>query len=83
MVRLTSVPTSSGRVGTQVAVEVEDLLGAAPVEEDRPGEDHRADRVQAELERRDDAEVAAAAAQAPQQLAVLVLVAVDVAGRRR
>ena len=37
-------------------------------EEEQPELDHRADRVERELERRDDAEVAAAAAQRPEQV---------------
>ena len=45
-------------------------------EEDQPGVHDRPDRVQGELELRDDAEVAAAAAQAPEQVGVLALAGV-------
>ena len=65
-----------GQLAHPVAVEAQHLLGAVAREEDRAGQHHRADRVQPELERRRDAEVAAAAAQAPEQLGVLVLAGV-------
>ena len=45
--------------------------------EDRPCIDHRPEGMQVELELRDDAEVAAAAAQPPEQLRVLGLAGVD------
>ena len=74
--RLTSVVSSSGSVAHPVAVEAQHLFGAVAGEEDRAGQHHRADRMQPELERGHDAEVAAAAAQAPEQLGVLVLAGV-------
>ena len=61
-----------GRARHVVAVGAPDAgrLGARP--QHHPGEDDRADRVQVERQLGDDAEVAAAAAQAPQQLAVAI-----------
>ena len=65
-----------GQLAHPVAVEAQHLFGAVAGEEDRAGQQHRADRVQPELERGRDAEVPAAAAQAPQQLGILVLAGV-------
>ena len=55
------------RVGDELAVDAHDLAGLIDRVEDRPAVDV-VDRVQAELERGDDAEVAAAAAQRPEQV---------------
>ena len=57
-----------GRLGDEVAVEAQHLGRVLERVVDRAGQHGRADRVQPVLERRDDAEVAAAAAQAPEQL---------------
>ena len=65
-----------GQLAHPVAVEAQHLFGAVAREEDRAGQQHRADRVQPVLERGRDAEVPAAAAQAPQQLGILVLAGV-------
>ncbi len=63
-----------GAVADPVAVEAQDLAGALSGVEDRAGEDRRARPGGAwYVERGRDAEVPAAAAQAPEQLAVLVL----------
>ena len=56
---------------------------AVEAEEEQPEVDQRADRVERELERRDDAEVAAAAAQRPEQIGVLVRRGAHDARRRR
>ena len=61
-----------GRVLDEVAVEPEHGLRVLELEQDRSAVD-LAHRVQPELERRDDAEVAAAAADRPEQVVVLVL----------
>ena len=55
-----------GRARRPVAEAAQQVAVGVGRVEDRPGVDHRADRVQRELELRDDAEVAAAAAQAPE-----------------
>src|SRR5262245_32934023 len=60
-------------VAYEVAVEAKDLRGVRRVPEDGPGEGRGPDRVEAELERGDDAEIAAAASQRPEQVGVLVL----------
>src|SRR3546814_7826622 len=52
-----------GSVADEVAVEPEDLPGVGRVPEDGPGQNGGPDGVQAELERGDHAEVAAAAPQ--------------------
>src|SRR5215468_7214057 len=62
-----------GSVADEVAVEAEDLLGVGRVPEDGPGQDGGPDGVEAELERGDHAEVAAASSQRPEQVGVLVL----------
>ena len=59
------------QVACEVAVEAHDLLGAVARIEDRAGGHGRADRVQIELEGGDDAEIASAAAQAPEEVGVL------------
>ena len=56
--------------------EAHDLGGLLERPEGRAG-DHGADRVQPEPERSDDAEVAAAAAESPQQVGVLLLACLD------
>ena len=61
-----------GGVGHEVAVEAQQLGGGRARVQDHPRVDDRADRVQPELERGHDAEVAAAALEAPEQLGVLV-----------
>src|SRR3546814_14610494 len=57
-----------GSVADEVAVEPEDLPGVGRVPEDGPGQNGGPDGVQAELERGDHAEVAAAAPQRPKQV---------------
>ena len=69
--------SSSGAAGGELAVEAQHLGGVVERVEDRPGEHDRPDRVQAVLERRDDAEVPAAAAHAPEQIRVVVLAGGD------
>src|SRR5262245_57493137 len=58
------------RARDEVAVEGEDLTGSRRGVQDEAGEDGRPDSVQLILERRDDAEVAAAAAEAPEEVGV-------------
>ena len=83
VVRLTSAVTSSDAPGAQSRnARRRSRVGVGRVE-DRPGVDDRADRVQLELELRDDAEVAAAAAQPPEQVGVLASRSRARAGRRR
>ena len=65
-----------GRRGDELAVEAQHLAGVLERVEDRPGQHDRPDRVQPVLERGDDAEVAAAAADAPEQVGVLSSLAV-------
>ena len=62
--------------GEELAVGGEDGAAALDRPERRAG-DHGVDLVEAELERGDDAEVAAAAAQRPEQVRVLVLARAD------
>ena len=65
-----------GQAGQQLAVPAQHLGGVGQVIEDGPGDDG-ADIVAPELERRHRAEVAAAAAQRPEQVRVLVLAGGD------
>ena len=67
-----AVDGARGR-GPELAVKAHDLRGLLDRPEGRPGHDRSADRVRAELERRDNAEVAAATAQRPEQLGVLAV----------
>src|SRR5262249_10512737 len=62
-----------GSVVDEVAIEAEDLRGVGRVPEDGPGQDGGPDGVEAELERGDHAEVAAAASQRPEQIGVRIL----------
>ena len=62
---------SSGALRHEVAVDAQGILRLLQWVEYRPGED-RAHRVRPELEGRHDAEVAAAAAQCPEQVRVLL-----------
>ena len=62
-----------GSVADEVAVAAEDLHGVGRVPDDGPGQNGGADGVEAELERGDHAEVAAAASQRPEQVGELVL----------
>ena len=66
-----------GRVRRPVPEEPEQSSRIVRRIEDRPGVHDRPDRVQCELELRDDAEVPAAAPQAPEELGVLRLGCVD------
>ena len=66
-----------GRGGRELAIEAQYLRRGFERVEDRPGEHDRPDRMQAILERRDDAEVTAAAAHSPEQIGVLVLAGGD------
>ena len=68
--------------GQELAVGREHLGGLLDAPERRAGDD-RADLVQAERERRDDAEVAAAAADRPEQVGVLVLARADALAARQ
>jgi hypothetical protein len=61
------------RVRDPVAVETQHISRLLHRPEDRPGEHLRAERDAVELELRDDSEVAAPAAEAPEQVGVLVL----------
>ena len=60
-----------GRFGDEPAVEAQHLRGAGKRVQQHPAEHYRADGVQRELKRCDDAEVPAAAAQPPEQLGVI------------
>ena len=62
-----------GCVGDPVAVEAEHLRRLLDGPEDGPRDDGRADLAEVEVERGDDAEVAAAAAHAPEEIGVLGL----------
>jgi hypothetical protein len=62
------------RLGHEVTVELEHLLGVRERVHDQAGKHLGADLVDLELERRHHAEVAAAAADGPEQVAVLVRV---------
>ena len=64
----------AGRLGGDRSVAPEDLVGPLEGPGDEPAVDGRADLVQAEREPGDDAEVAAAAAERPEQVGVLVAV---------
>ena len=68
--------SSSGCCRQELAVPREHLGRCVDRPEDRAG-DHRRHRVQLERERRDDAEVAAAAADRPEEIRVLVLARAD------
>jgi hypothetical protein len=57
-----------GRVRNPVAVEAEHIGRILHRPEDRPGEHDRPHGMQAELELGDDAEVPAAAAEAPEEI---------------
>jgi hypothetical protein len=70
---LTTVPSSSGALRNEVAVEAQDRSDIGRVPEDGPGQDGWPDGVKVELERGDHAEVTAAASQRPEQIGVLVL----------
>ena len=59
------------RVRDPVAVEAENLRGSLHRPEDRTGEHGRADRIQGELELGDDPEVAAGAADPPEEVRIL------------
>ena len=63
--------TLSGTSAVHVGPRLQDLLRALEREEERAGDD-LGDREEAELERGDDAEVAAAAAKGPEQLGVVL-----------
>jgi len=62
-----------GRAVGPVAPAAQHLGRTIDTEHHQPGEHARAERVQAELKLGDDAEVAAAAADAPEQVGVLTL----------
>ena len=64
--------TARGAAGRKSPVPAQDLRELLDRPHRRAGDDGRSDRVRAELELRDDAEVPAAAAQRPEQLRVLV-----------
>jgi hypothetical protein len=59
------------RLGDPVAIEAQDLRRLVDRPDDRSREDDRAQRIEAELELGDDAEVATAAAHPPEQVGVL------------
>ena len=65
-------PELVGRVGDEVPVEAQDVGRVLCRPEDRSGDDGRADWVQREPERADDAEVPAAASQRPEEVGVVV-----------
>ena len=62
-----------GRRGDELAVEAQHLAGILERMEDRSGEHDRPHGVKPVLERGNDAEVAAAAAEAPEEVRVLIL----------
>ena len=62
-----------GRIGDELAVEAQHLGRVGQRVEDRPREHGRADGMKSVLERGDDPEVAAAAADAPEEIGVLLL----------
>jgi hypothetical protein len=66
------VPELFRCVDDELAIEAQHVVGVTELEEDRTAVD-RVDRMQAELERRHDAEVAPAASELPEQVGVLVL----------
>ena len=72
-----------GRGSRELAIEPQYLRRVFERVEDRPGEHDRPDRMQAVLERRDDAEVTATAAHSPEQIGVLVLAGGDQLAIRR
>ena len=74
--------SSSGRRCQRLPVLPQHVLRVGERMDDEAGEDLRADRVQPELERRDDAEIAAAAADRPEQVGVLRLARAHAARRR-
>ena len=57
------------RAGCELVIELQEIARMGEVDQTRH---HASERVQGELERRDHAEVAASAAQAPEQIWVLV-----------
>ena len=61
-----------GRVGSEVTQHTEHLRRDVHRPHEEAGEDLRTERVERELERRDDPEVPAAAAQTPEQVGILV-----------
>jgi hypothetical protein len=61
-----------GRLGDEVPVEAQHVGGVVGRPEDGPGHHRRAEGMQRELERGDDAEIAATASQRPEQIRVLV-----------
>ena len=77
-----SVVSVVGHVGRPLGVGAEGRVPARALVDERAGEDLRAERVRAERERRDDTEVAAAAAQAPEQVRVLLGARPDALARR-
>jgi hypothetical protein len=62
-----------GSLADEIAVKAEDLSNISRIPEDGPRQNNGPDGVEAELERGDDAEVAAAPSQRPEQVGVLVL----------
>ena len=66
------VPMSAREVRDEVAAEAQHLAPRSTTPEEEPEVDDRPDLVQPELERGHDAEVAAAAAECPEQVGVLV-----------
>ena len=76
-VRLTIAGDLVGRGGRPLAEHLQQVAVGVGRVEDRPGVDQRADRMELELELRHDAEVAASAAQPPEQVGVLGLARVD------
>jgi hypothetical protein len=61
----------------QLTARPQRVAGVLPREDEHPADDHRADAVRAELEARDGGEVAAAAAQRPEQVGALVRARAD------
>ena len=72
--RISHTASSRGASAGDRPVGAEDLVGPLERPGDQPAVDGRADLVQAEREPGDDAEVAAAAAERPEQVGVLVAV---------
>ena len=77
VVRLTTAVISSGAFLGPLTEHAQEVVGGLRRVEDRPGIDDRPESMELELELRDDAEIAAAAAQPPEQLGVLGLARMD------
>ena len=73
--RITNQQINRPEGGSEVAIEAKQVPGLVERMYDQAGHHLRPQRMQPELEGRDDAEVAAAAAERPEQVGILLLVA--------